>query len=1058
VDTDSLVGASTFGSTSREWLQWSDDPGRVVARFSTAAAASAALCLMLWAMVPRSLSGEIDIVGYPTFANYDHRPAFWAYRLVVYAFPLLLITFYAIIARLGPLRRRPRPTSTGSIRMLEPPSIRRPPDPSSFRFGVIPRLALPLAVVVTAAGTRTGQTRGFAAMCGLVYLLAILAVGVLSSFAASRGESRTGKAAFWDGVALANGAGGAAAALLGLWFVSRYTVVFAQGTGRSWPWMPLWLAALGASAALSWTVHQMRRGRPAWTTERTLLIVVVGSVALFLAISVLPPPVTSFEGFDDAQEMAAANALSQGLFPWRDFLFIHGLFPDVLRGSLSMAAFGDTVWGVLAGSTVLITPLCWVLLYLYAVWVSRGNAWFLAVVAIGAVGGVFPPLDTRFILVPVALVLLGETLRRQRPIWCVGLVLLLFVQAVIVPETSFLAVPALTSVAAADALHRERGVGILKAMRRTAWCVATGGVAMLLFASFLAWHGALRSFIDYYVVFGPGHNEAGAIPPTGITTREYVLWTAGILAVLLTIWATAWRIRRRGPWEPQHWVALAAAGFAVLYQEKALGRFDKPHVWQVFTVALPLILLWLWKLLPAVDVVVGWSPSVSRRSTASAANATASLVLVCFVVFANPLVPIFRGVDTQHRIVVAESAASYPRLGYAAPGAVDTTLLRDLDVALRAYADDKPVFDMTNSLGYIQYLLRRDPGTRFLHVSMAIPPYAQRLLIDELERSRPPVVIFDSVNIGLPSWDGISNNVRHYQVSEYILDGWLPVMRTHGNLLLVRRDLLQRGLSMPALLEPPLTTGLWFSGPSCSWGASPNFLRSVPQGESITLPVRSLGRRVVVDIAGWAADSTTGRPARAVVVVSGQKAIASLTPSLERADVAQALGTASSASGFRYLGVVSEGESLSVYMLAEDGKLHPLNGPTTSGAVSVELPNGRVVPTAESTGGYVDEFRTSVRMIGKVEVPKGLNLAHYDLATMSTGREPIGKASVVITDAIGEGDHYISAVSLPESGPDLAVRVGSCLQWQGYDSSKPLYVSQDGGVPVTTVTMSGVRD
>jgi hypothetical protein len=210
VDTDSLVGASTFGSTSREWLQWSDDPGRVVARFSTAAAASAALCLMLWAMVPRSLSGEIDIVGYPTFANYDHRPAFWAYRLVVYAFPLLLITFYAIIARLGPLRRRPRPTSTGSIRMLEPPSIRRPPDPSSFRFGVIPRLALPLAVVVTAAGTRTGQTRGFAAMCGLVYLLAILAVGVLSSFAASRGESRTGKAAFWDGVALANGAGGTA--------------------------------------------------------------------------------------------------------------------------------------------------------------------------------------------------------------------------------------------------------------------------------------------------------------------------------------------------------------------------------------------------------------------------------------------------------------------------------------------------------------------------------------------------------------------------------------------------------------------------------------------------------------------------------------------------------------------------------------------------------------------------------------------------------------------------------------------------------------------------------
>jgi hypothetical protein len=598
-------------------------------------------------------------------------------------------------------------------------------------------------------------------------------------------------------------------------------------------------------------------------------------------------------------------------------------------------------------------------------------------------------------------------------------------------------------------------------MHRTRWCVTTGSLVLLLFCLLLRSYGALGSFIDYYLVFGPGHNEAGAIPFRGIVARGYILWMAGILVVLVTIWATASRIRRRGDWEPQDWVALAAAGFVALYEEKALGRFDIWHIAQVFTVALPLIVLWLWKGLRGVDVIAGSWPlvRVRRTSMVSFTNAATALLLLVFVyIFSDPLALRVGSVETRHRMLAASDSA-YPRVGYAAPGAVDTRLLRDLDVALRAYAgDNKPVFDMTNSPGYIYYLLGRDPGTRFIHVSMAIPPYAQQLLIDELKRSRPPVVIFDSTRIGLSRWDGVSNNVRHYEVSQYILDGWLPVMRAHGNLLLVRRDLVTRGLPMPSLLEPPVTKNLWFRGPSCSWGASPNFLQSVPQGASVHLPVRSLGKHVLVDITGWAADRTTGRPARAVVVVSGRRVIASLTPSLERPDVARALGTVSSLSGFRFSAVVSEDESLSIYMLADDRKLHPLARSKRSGAASVKFPNGRVLPTATSTGGFIDIFNTSERVVGKVEVPRAVNLTDYDLATMSAGREPLGKASVVITDTLGQANHYISALSLPGMGPDLAVRVGSCPQWRGYDPAQPLYVLQDGGVPVTAVTLSGVRD
>ena len=97
---------------------------------------------------------------------------------------------------------------------------------------------------------------------------------------------------------------------------------------------------------------------------------------------------------------------------------------------------------------------------------------------------------------------------------------------------------------------------------------------------------------------------------------------------------------------------------------------------------------------------------------------------------------------------------------------------------------------MTNSLGYLYFLLGRVPGTRFIDVVLAIPEYAQRLLIDELKTTRPPVVIYDATSIGLPTWDGITSDVRHYDVSEYVLRGWTPVLRTHGVLVMARNDLI----------------------------------------------------------------------------------------------------------------------------------------------------------------------------------------------------------------------------------------------------------------------------
>ena len=247
---------------------------------------------------------------------------------------------------------------------------------------------------------------------------------------------------------------------------------------------------------------------------------------------------------------------------------------------------------------------------------------------------------------------------------------------------------------------------------------------------------------------------------------------------------------------------------------------------------------------------------------------------------------------------------------------------------------------MTNSLGYIYYLLDRRPASRFVHISLANTPYGMHVVIDDLKRGRPPVVVFDSTTIGLPSWDGVANNIRHYEISQYLLRGWTPVLRTHGELLLLRNDLYPGRPPVPRLSVPPQTSGLWFSSHACDWGDIPNFLSSPTSGPSLQVPV------------SW-------------------------------------------------------------------------QGPTA-------------------------------RRRGVAHIPAGVTIASYALLTLHA-RGPIGPSGITISDLPpgGNTNHDIVLHALPSSGAALGVRVGSCLQWHGYQS-RTLYLTQTGGAPIGSLQLSGV--
>lgn len=1031
---------------------------RLFVRVAVAVAFSIVACLLLARFAAPNLPAHTDIVGYSTFENFNSERQFWHYRLAVYGFPFFVIVGYALLARFGPLRSTgPRPIKR-AIELVEPAS--GVPVPTGDRCcGGLARILLPAMVVVIAGSARTGHTDLIAVAMGGAYLVVVIV--------AAAGSARFVAGQWRDVVAVTNGVVGAIAAMLGLWFVAAHTVVQTPAGLRCWPWLPWWLPVLAAVTIIAWSVRQLRGGRPAGDVELTLLTVIVGAIALFLAMSVLPGEVQFLQGYDDAAEMAGASVLAHGYLPWRDLLFVHGVFPDVLAGSLGRAVFGDTVWGGFAQHSVLSVPLFWVGVYLFAVWVSRRNPWFSALTFSAITIGLRPLVELerstgqpvaelvwseRFIGVPLALIVFGETLRRRSVAWAVGLTLLLFVEEILVPETIFVAAPALGCVVAADLVHRRPGRTLWRALRLTRWCVATGLVAVGLWAALLAAFGALRAFVDYYLVMGPGHSLAGALPPSTLSDTELHMFFLDVLCVLVTIWAVAVKVVRRSDWEARDWAAVAAAGFAALYLEKALGRFDPIHVWQVFGATVPLLVAVGWRLFNGLNqAFVAWCSG--RRQLIRFAQPMASILVPLMavgMVLAGPL----HDVGGQHQLAgVTETSAR--RLGYTAPGVIDTGTLRDLDTAIRAYAGaDGPVLDMTNSLGYLYYLLDRVPGTRFIHVSMAIPTYAQQLLIGELKTVRPPVVIYDSTAFGLPVWDGISSNVRHYEVSEYILHGWTPVLRTHGVLVMARNDLVA-AKPAPALSTPPQTADLYFSGPSCRWGATPNYLPLPDAVRTVTLPVRPGVRRTVVNYAGWAVDPVTNRPATEVLIADGERVVGTVTPSINRPDMAQVLHVPASVSGFEYNAVFDTDVHPLAYLVGADGMAHLLNGSRASPPDALHLPNGKEIKVAPAVAGFL-EIDDAQFLVGEITLPGNMALRDYDLALLSA-TAGLGGNAVALTDQIDHARHEISATWLNQAGSHLAMRVGSCPQWYGYDSAKPVYIMQSGGPSVTSITLATMR-
>ena len=398
------------------------------------------------------------------------------------------------------------------------------------------------------------------------------------------------------------------------------------------------------------------------------------------------------------------------------------------------------------------------------------------------------------------------------------------------------------------------------------------------------------------------------------------------------------------------------------------------------------------------------------------------------------------------------------------PGAVDEALISDLGRVLDTYAgEDGEVFDFTNAPGYIHYLLGRDPATSFVHISMAAVELAQEDVVDQLAESRPPVVIFDNTRFGIASWDGPRSEVRHFEVAQYLLDHWTPVVAANGFLFLLRDDLVADAPAPPPLSVDPDTTDLYDLPTDVRLRLHRQLRRVRSRGTAGGAPVRQ-EEAFAIQVNGWAYDQEADENVPEVVVAVGRDVVGHIAADTPRPDVAEVMGLpdagTSGFSGSVLFKKPSDGP-LAVFGVV-DGKAYVITPPEGYQAPKSLADGDRTIPVGEGrTVGHLEALEGGPREVGVAEVPAGVELADYELATFEADG-PVGNATFSLTDGFGLTsafgvNRFLSVGVLPVADDDISVRVGSCLQWHGFKGDE-LVIGQEGGRPISRVVLSDVAE
>ena len=995
------------------------------------------------------LHARSDVVGYPLFVSFNVDNYLVAYYWILVAFPVLTVAIHVASVyparRLGIARVPGEPLLPRRLPATDSAVTDRPHPAADGASVAIGGLALGLLTAMAAGG-------GLAVMLALAgaYVVIVLATASL----VGRGSRRAPRLARASRINLLVAA---PAGLLGLAWVSASTrteLPHHRADAHSWLSWPV--ATVAAAVALALAVRAVRseRGAGRSTARHVLGLAAPLLILLFAAILALPGDGGPFNLFEEGQWLTGAQLLEHGSLPYRDVILTHGPLYDALQAVAGFGMFGHSRWAVLAVRSVWVVPLAQLAVFALLLYLMPRDWPLLALAAVLMVAGsnLAAPHD-RFLLWPLALIALGALLTRgtwARAAWFTGL---LFVQCVLTPE-AVEAIPGCAVVIVGyEVYHRHVSPGFTRT-RRVA--ILAAGLAAG-FALVLAATDSLGPFLDYYRALSVGHAIVGGLPfATNVPRALHDTFVFEALApvVALVAWSLyfATRILRRDPPSIRDWVVSAAALLALPYYQKFLGRADL-HVGESFEVAVPVIVYVLHVALRAAWGAPPFLAGARRRLGATNPLGVAAAAAVVAFVWSPLVSALDRG---THRIHPRVSLVAMRQVGYGdfREAQLTADMRQVLDENLPRTA---PVYDFTNEPALAYYLLGRRPASRWYFPGEVFDPATQRKAIDDLRRVRPPVIVYDQRCCGLWGMDGIPNEIREADMSQWILQHYRPWARVDGQLLFapagagaVRRPRGFGGtLERVALYEPPAP---------CNWGDIPNYLSERP-GRAAQARAQPLGLdNSTTTLVGWAGSRDPADPVRQVVLVSGPSVVARVPVSMPRPDAARKFGV-QQRSGWRAVlpnvaraapleafAVLRDGRAFTLMSLSSEVAGKPAGPPFTTG-----VPGHPGAPPSAGVG-YVERKSSPTTTV--LRPPGGRPWSDYNWLELDFSRPLVSNLIRLGDDSAQQGDvnHHIDFNTQPGGPRRYLVHVGACLQWRTFGAGR-LWLEPYGREPLASARL-----
>jgi hypothetical protein len=990
-------------------------------------------------------------MGYALVNNFPLDRYWQVFLLWMFLFPAVVLATYLVLPRLFVRSERMREmVGTNNVVALRVVEDEVEPVAGAMHFWRVALVAGVFGYECAVAAGRQSDNGWWILFAGAAAYIALI----------------YGAAKLWKRTLSAVNLFGTAFVLFGAWWVSSTTEMLVASTGerRDFSWLPLPVVVVVVVALL---VSDLVWGKRNFVRrERQRLTFVVVPVFLFIWTSSLPSTIGYIDIFHHGESLNGGWLLKSGWVPWRDFFFNIGFYGAAVVPRVSFGFFGTSYWGFSAGIEMLFIPLLVVAIYIACA--SLASRYWMALVGLTltlmfpftAMGGFTKVLAGDSMLfvyrfASIALVTVGVLLFVRKTTWVRALFFGAALTTAVIAgsEMVVFAAAACVTIFLRDAAQLRRWrysrLPLLQSFRSTLY--AAGGVIVSIgvASAVMLYFDALKGYVNWWRIFpfqwyietGVPLNRWPNLVEFAWGTEWIVLFAVSI-AILSVVWFVVWRIRSDRTLRNEDWVAIALALGNLLFMQKTLNRPDS-HFLQSLIVSMPLLFY-------VVTRVVG-TISDSVQAAFHHTRRRASLHTVVFGVLTVALLfPFMTTADVLNNQVhnagaqvqpVTAQKSQFARMGYSQEGEFlenyrQLRLFLKKNIGLSAN-----IYDFGNVTTVYNFLLNKKPLSRYSYVLQASTDVAQQEVIDSLSYRQPEVVSYGWDN-PLNAWDEVSNSVRHWAISEYLLRNYSPWARiggkNFGNLLFLRNDLKPgEGLPLDAV---PVRSGsekaaTLRSMNTCNWGVSSNYLTFAPTKPGV--PLKSEPVKGMLTVFGWA--KTADDEAVTIEVKYNKALVFSGLSSSERDDLAIRGVVTGKKSGFRFdipvTGNITDTTLVSVEQVNAAG-------------VRATVPFVAAPGVNDATGEYGVQLDASPdgklqvgamrKYVERVTLPE--NYLGYDwiVAYSDFG---FSNDSFSLYDVAGDANRSINFSTLRPKNL-AAARVSSCPTWYGWESNV-VYLQHD---------------